>query len=175
MYIKDMDKTYSYLYEYIDIFTKKMNPCNISIIKIGGVDTLTCVKYPHGNDNGSLCCGTYEGSTDPIFTTNCKHCTSKGCSVKSLSCKIYFCDAAWDNLIFRFGRIYQKGEQNYLREFIEAIQYVSQMMRLHSIPALPRRSKKENFEKFRILTNRDYIRFLKGYQTDFRILIGKKY
>lgn len=128
---------YAALCQLLDQWTAVVNPCEIAWHN----GKYTCVNYPEGNEGNLLCCGVMSEKSDcNIFNKPCKHHGKNGCKVQSLSCKMWFCEKAWNNLITNHTTENTSG-------FIQVFQYVSQICRLHFIPAVSRHSKKENFEK----------------------------
>ena len=65
--IKDKSKLYDRLYEVGDFLLKKYNPC--------GIKNGKCIRP----DSPEFCCG------------GCEYLIVRGCSVKSLSCKLWLC------------------------------------------------------------------------------------
>ncbi len=128
---------YSELYKYMQKWIDHINPCNIS----GSDKNMTCVLYPNGNKDNLLCCSaTSEKSACAIFNIDCPHHSkNKGCKVQSLSCSLWFCKASWDYM-------FENNSPKSMKNFIQALQFVSQTIRLHFIPARSRASKKDNFE-----------------------------
>jgi len=82
---------YDELCTRMDIITHSLNPCHLTIKKIGDEPCVaSCAGY--ASDSEALCC-------EPTGAfTRCKHWKRKstgdaGCSVKSLRCKIWFCSS----------------------------------------------------------------------------------
>lgn len=83
---QQLSDLYDKLYDELDAFLKKHNPCKIRLEK----NRVTCV---HTRKNG----GTWPG-TEKLC---CEHCTKywdNGCTVKALGCKVYLCNKAERNL-----------------------------------------------------------------------------
>lgn len=76
-YIDRMSKLYDKLFNRAQTLFKEYNPCDIQCDKDGYI---SCRGYTACKDN-QLCC------TSPT----CKHWTPIGCSVQSLSCKLWIC------------------------------------------------------------------------------------
>lgn len=133
-------KRYDELYDYISNEIEKINPCEIRVNTKG---KLTCkgIESKLYKDRQTLCCSKITNSNcHNIFKTDCKHLTIEGCSVKSLSCKLWFCESAWLNIFKNRAKID-------VMNFVIALQTVNQIIRLHQIPAISRHSKSENFSK----------------------------
>lgn len=133
-------RKYDDLCKLSDEWIRYINPCEIHITNGTNPGSVSCLKYKEGNPDNLLCCGpTKVKSANELFNKPCiNHCNGKGCTAKSLSCKQFFCEEAWNN-------IFEKQPAYIIKEFIQLLQYVSQETRLHFIPNFPRTSKKQNF------------------------------
>ena len=78
----NFEEEYDSLYEKIDEFIKRVNPCQIS--------NGTCYRGRKGHDN--FCCG--KTPTNPV----CKYCNNGCIANKPLYCRIWICDEAFENL-----------------------------------------------------------------------------
>lgn len=127
------DELYNYILEWINY----INPCEI---RLNSKKKLTCkgIESKEEHSRAYLCCNGNNIGND-VFTNPCKHLLSKGCSVKSLSCKIWFCKSAWKNIV-------TKHAPKDVANFMVAIQYVQQSIRNLEIPCKSRQSKEENFK-----------------------------
>ena len=70
---------YDFLYEYADLLISKYNPCDTRVSRSG---VATCVH------NIDRCCNS------------CKHLGPRGCTVRSLSCKLYICMTARQEMLY---------------------------------------------------------------------------
>ncbi len=150
--IEKKKRIYSDLCEYIDEYTATMNPCGIKVESIGGTDVITCIAYPNSTKQSLLCCKGDEKAKDVMFRTDCKHHCITGCKVQALSCRLWFCETAWNNIIDVYNYKNAMEHKDEVHTFVHALQYVEQMCRLYFIPTTPRFSKKENFERLKKLT-----------------------
>jgi hypothetical protein len=89
---------YNELYDRASAVLKKYNPCNVRNGK--------CNRAQHGGEN--FCCSEPE----------CKYLTPKGCSTKSLSCRMWFCSSRYLGF---WKRIRFKAEMDVIRK--EATKY----------------------------------------------------
>jgi hypothetical protein len=71
--MESLSNEYDELYEEAERFIKKYNPCK--------VENGTCLRFREIRD-GNFCC------------RHCENLTEKGCSIKSLTCKTWFCAIA---------------------------------------------------------------------------------
>jgi hypothetical protein len=128
--ITEKKKLYLELYNLLDENLKNANICNFQKSPYG---LLTCYGSVKGYCHHTvLCC---EG---------CMHLnTDTGCTVKSLSCKIWLCSA----LITRisFGN-YKQNKKPAIEGLMHNREYALQQIRINDIPCYPRTSMKRNFE-----------------------------
>lgn len=144
-----MDKTQLYyeLYAYISEWIEHINPCEIRINSKG---KLTCkgIESKEEQNRDTLCCGPCE--LDPEDNNSvfkwpygaCNHLSPQGCTVKSLSCKLWFCKSAWKNII-------KNREPEDIANFMLALQYTQQKIRNENLTVKSRYSDIENL----LLTN----------------------
>lgn len=126
MNIIEKKEKYREFYETMDEIIKETNPCDVKIEN--GI--ATCRRSRRQNDTtGVLCCG------------GCKHLSmKKGCKVKSLACKIWFCPDAIKSLI-------EKDNEIDSIAFLGFKSYINNMCDYHNIPLYHRCSLKENFKE----------------------------
>jgi hypothetical protein len=72
------------LYNIVDIIVKHYNPCQFN-------DKGECLRYQSGlrwpDTDDTACCGSYTGPD----SSRCAYASDKGCTIKCLSCKMWFC------------------------------------------------------------------------------------
>jgi hypothetical protein len=138
----EKEQTYDELYNYILEWVNYINPCEI---RLNSKKKLTCkgIESKEIQYRTTLCCGPFEETSENTGFTwiskTCNHLNCKGCTVKSLSCKLWFCESAWKNII-------KRHKPKDIANFMLAIQYVQQTIRNLEIPCKSRQSKEENFE-----------------------------
>lgn len=126
-------ETYIELYNLMSCFIEAYNPCNIQKQPNG---TVTCVNYPEGNNENVLCCGPYPEDIGSPFEKKCKHLCKTGCKTKSLSCKMWLCQKAYENL-------YENNTKESFIDFLEARDYILQILKLNKILLASRASMAE--------------------------------
>lgn len=109
---KILNDKYDELYELADQLVKKLNPCHIKPIFNGETNKPTGCMSCNGKATGTphLCCRGNGAQGIPV----CKHLGKRGCRVKSLKCKLWFCARlessqkveGWETIIMRLQNIY---------------------------------------------------------------------
>jgi len=117
---------YDKIYNEMSDLLKKYNVCDIHIEK-GITQCIGKILMSYEDTTGKLCCH------------NCRHLTKHGCRVKALSCKLWICYSAIENLC----NILPKEDLIY---FFGMKKYLHQQLRIYHIPAGARDSKRENFK-----------------------------
>ena len=121
----------------MDIALAVYNPCLNCTVN----GNITCrgqaLSISRKRDVNTLCCGDDEFNSAKPGENKCRYHSEKGCTVKSLGCKVWLCEEAWDHIMSSNLRF---------REFVKVREHVIQQIRLYSIPCKPRASKKDNFK-----------------------------
>lgn len=144
---------YKQQYALISSMLKLVNPCEVSVTD--GV--VSCIGLREGDrdaDPQTLCC------------TECRHLADKGCTVESLGCRMWLCNAAIGNLFRKYA---EKPDMTV--KLIKEIQETNRTCAFFDISFRSRHSMEENLAA---IVNRDAFKESKATIADSDI-IGSEY
>ncbi len=109
MNLKRLSAKYDCLYEKADKLFKEHNPC----LFIDGLCICNRKVSTKRQRHSGGCCG------------GCKYVGSKGCTVKSLGCKLFVCDHIYLNYKTLYEKIYKLGQKAVMKDFSLGQYYLS--------------------------------------------------
>jgi len=112
----------------------KYNICGVEFIN--GYFTCRAARYSLPKP-GNGCCGGFQETVDGVEYNlpPCKHMTANGCGTNSLMCKVWVCDAVWEDVELRRNA----------RPFFDAVVDAVEQIEKYGIPNGLRLSKEESF------------------------------